>query len=383
MGKIIHKLHLYLGLAAALVLMVVATTGAILSYEKELLRTLHSESYTVTPQGQKLTNEELLSRFLETHGDVKINGVTLSNDPNAATIINIASKESRKGENIFINPYTAEILPKVTSHKFFKFVENIHRRLLLGEVGKQIVGASVLILIFLLFSGIYIYMPKIKRGFVKALTFSPRAKGRSFLYSLHGAVGLWIVPIYLLITLTGLYWSYHWYNDMLHSLTGVESHKHAPAPKGDKKKDATKKDNRAEMKKMAMQKAPKNQPQDIAAAFALFHADVTQCYSEVMLRTPRSDDVYMFFYLDKVSAHPYARNKAEINLKTREILKNELYEDKTVTQKLMASIFALHSGEFFGWIGQLLFFIAALMMPILAITGFLLYIKKRQAKYAH
>jgi len=223
MGKIIHKLHLYLGLAAALVLMVVATTGAILSYEKELLRTLHSESYTVTPQGQKLSNEELLSRFLETHGDVKINGVTLSNNPNAATIINIASKESRKGENVFINPYTAEILPKVTSHKFFKFVENIHRRLLLGEVGKQIVGASVLILIFLLFSGVYMYMPKIKRGFVKALTFSPRAKGRSFLYSLHG-------PIYLVITLTGLYWSYHWYNDMLHSLTGVESHKHAQSP---------------------------------------------------------------------------------------------------------------------------------------------------------
>jgi sulfite reductase (NADPH) flavoprotein alpha-component len=383
MGKLLHTLHLYLGLGAALVLMVVATTGAILSYEKQLLRIIHAKSYTVAPQGQKLSNEALISHFLEKNGEVKINAMTLSTDVNAATIINIASQESRKGENIFLNPYTGEILPKVTSHKFFMFVENLHRRLLLGEVGKQVVGASVLILIFLLLSGVYMYMPKIKRGFINALTINTQAKGRSFLYTLHGSVGLWVLPIYLSITLTGLYWSYHWYNDLLHSLTGVESHKHAPMPKEGMKKGEAKEQRAKMMQKMAMPKAPLNQPQNIATAFDLFHANVTKRYSEVMLRTPRSGDVYMFFYLGKESTHPYAKNKAEINIQTQELLKDEHYEDKKMSEKLMASIFALHSGEFFGWFGQLLFFLSSLMMPLFGITGFMLYLKKRRTKYAH
>lgn len=386
MGKIIHKLHLYLGLAAALVLMVVGITGALLSYEKQLLRIIHTESYSITPQGDMLTTEQLLERFLEQKGEVKINGITLLQDPSAAVVINIASQKSRKGESVFVNPYTAEILPEVTSHKFFMFVENIHRRLLLGEVGKQIVGASVLILLFLLFSGVYMYMPKIKRGFINALKINPKATGRSFLYTLHGSVGLWVLPIYLSITLTGLYWSYHWYNDLLHTLTGVESHKHAPMPKEAAKKGEGKeqKGNRAEMmKQMSMPKAPANQAQNIAAAFDMFHTNVTKRYSEVTLRTPRSGDVYMFFWLDKESAHPYARNKAEINAAMQALIKDERYDDKTMGQKLMASIFALHSGEFFGWFGQLLFFIAALMMPLFGITGLMLYLKKRRAKYAH
>lgn len=391
MGKIIHKLHLYLGLAAALILLVVGVTGALLSYEKQLLRIIHAESFTVMPQGERLSTEALLERFIEQKGEVKINGVTLSNDENAAVVINIASQKSRKGESIYVNPYTAEILPEVTSHKFFMFVENLHRRLLLGEVGKQIVGASVLILIFLLFSGVYMYMPKIKRGFINALKINPKATGRSFLYTLHGSVGLWVLPIYLSITLTGLYWSYHWYNDMLHAITGVESHKHAPMPKEGMKKEQGKQKGEGEqkakrqemMKQMAMPKAPENQPQNIAQAFELFNTLVDKRAQEVMLRTPRSGDVYMFFWLEKDPAHPYARNKAEINAASQALIKDERYDEKNMGEKLMASIFALHSGEFFGWFGQLLFFLAALMMPLFGITGLMLYIKKRRAKYAH
>ena len=90
----------------------------------------------------------------------------------------------------------------------------------------------------------------------------------------------------------------------------------------------------------------------------------------------------MFFYLDKESAHPYAKNRAQINIQTQQLLSDEHYADKSMGEKLMASIFALHSGEFFGWFGQLLFFIAALMMPLFGITGLMLYLKKKGTKYA-
>lgn len=368
MKKIVHKLHLYLGLSASLVLIVVALSGAILSYEKQILTLLHKESFTVTPSVEKkLTPQELTGRFLIQKPNAKINAFTLYNDKTSTYIINIQSKKSRKGKNYFINPYTGEILPEVTSHEFFHFVENIHRRLLIGEVGKQIVGISVLTLIFLLFSGVYIYMPKIKRGFVNALKIHPSAKGRSFLYSLHGAIGLWIVPIYLSIALTGLYWSYHWYNDMLHTLTGVEKRAKPQMQKGLMQKE--------NKKEQVMAQEPQEQ---IAKAFELFDASVNNCYANAMFRLAKGKNDGQFIYIDKKPSHIYARNFMSVNTQTMQIKKHERYDEKTLTQQLMGSIFALHSGEYFGWLGQLIYFIAVLMMPLLGITGLMLYLNRRK-----
>ena len=372
MGKIVHKLHLYLGLAAAIVLMVVGVSGAILSYEKELLGMLHKESFKVEPTKEgKLEIEQIVNRFLEVKKDAKINSFTLSKDAESSYSINVASKENRKGDNYYVNPYTAEILPDVSSQKFFKWVENLHRRLLLGEVGKQIVGASVLILVFLLLSGITMYMPKIKRGFVNALKIHPKAKGRAFLYTLHGSVGLWVVPLYLVISLSGLYWSYEWYNKMLHAMSGVE------------------KPERPKMQKPSAQgeKKSKSEPQvegeqgkAIAEAFKTFDTLVENCYAQATLRISKKENEFTVIYIDKQPAHTYARNQLQFNPQTMELLKHERYNDKTLAERLMQSMFALHSGEFFGWIGQLFFFLAALIMPLFGITGLMIYMKKRKQK---
>jgi sulfite reductase (NADPH) flavoprotein alpha-component len=46
----------------------------------------------------------------------------------------------------------------------------------------------------------------------------------------------------------------------------------------------------------------------------------------------------------------------------------------------MSGMFALHSGEFFGGIGQALMFVASLMMSLFGITGLMMYLKKRKVK---
>ncbi|RXK07352.1 sulfite reductase, partial [Halarcobacter bivalviorum] len=49
----------------------------------------------------------------------------------------------------------------------------------------------------------------------------------------------------------------------------------------------------------------------------------------------------------------------------------------------MSSMLPLHSGEYFGWIGQLLMFLASSLMALFVITGYMLYydrLKKKRAK---
>ena len=57
------KIHWFLGITAGIILLVVGITGAIMSFEKEILKAINSESYVVNvPQNQeKLNVKEFLS----------------------------------------------------------------------------------------------------------------------------------------------------------------------------------------------------------------------------------------------------------------------------------------------------------------------------------
>ena len=388
--SLMHNLHLYLGLAATIVLMIVGVTGALLSYEKELLRIFNPSSFEVKVQEKKLPMEQLVTKFLQQKPDAQIRMITISSEADESYMFRIASPESRKGEKVYIDPYTAELLPQLSGEKFFRIVENLHRRLMLGEFGKQLVGASTIILIILVISGIYIYMPRIKRGFLASFTFKTKTKGKAFLYSMHGAVGMWVIPFYLVVSLTGLYWSYQWYNSALYALAGVEKpqrHMHKKPQKKEQQSTVAKEKTATTSAQDAKRGAQKTQvrPSDkfansIATAFESFHIFVGHCYADATLFTEAKDGVYRFMYVDKDPAHIYARNSLEVRPETMQLIKHERYDDKTAGGQLMGSIFALHSGEYFGWIGQLGMFLASLLMPLFGITGLMLYLKKRKSK---
>src|SRR5690606_26397533 len=56
---------------------------------------------------------------------------------------------------------------------------------------------------------------------------------------------------------------------------------------------------------------------------------------------------------------------------------HQRYDDGTWRQKVGASMFALHRGSFFGLPGVVLFMLASLLMPLFAVTGWMLYLERR------
>ena len=382
------KLHLILGLSAGFILLIVGFTGAMLSFEKEILNVINQNTYKVTVFDKpKLSTKELLEKFQEQKPQAKINAITISSFEDDSVSINVAGEgqNTRKGVTYYVNPYTAEILPELKGVSFFKTVENIHRRLLLSDFGKQVVALSVVSLLVLMFTGIYIYYPRLKKSFLQSLKLNFQSKGRFFLANLHSAIGMWVIPFYLLASLTGLYWSYEFVSNGLHSITGVEK------PKKPQMKAPTEVQNKAQGEKseqkikepraeMPMQVGEKISFDDISLSVDTFKNLVKNEYSTATLRFPQKGSVYSFDYLAIDTPHERAKNKIEFDIKTNEVLKHEKYEDKTLTQKLMGSILPLHTGEYFGVIGQTLMFLASLMMPLFAITGLILYVKRTKKK---
>ena len=195
-------------------------TGAIYSYEQPIQKWLNPDSYTVQAENRdKLSPAELYQHFQIAKPEMKINSITVAKDPTASSSMNIVKEGARKGYNMMINPYTAEVLPEIKGREFFQFVQQLHRNLTVGPVGKQITGACTLMLLIFIFSGLYLRWPK-KHSFKQWLMIKPQLKGRNFLWDLHAVVGTWVVIFFLIIACTGVTWSYGWWRSGLYIVFG-------------------------------------------------------------------------------------------------------------------------------------------------------------------
>ena len=69
-------------------------TGAIYSYEPQILKWMNSDSYTVQVQEQdKLSPAQLYQHFQTQNPEMKINSITVAQDPSASSTVNIVKEE--------------------------------------------------------------------------------------------------------------------------------------------------------------------------------------------------------------------------------------------------------------------------------------------------
>lgn len=364
------KIHWFLGIVFGLTLIVIGVSGAVLSYEKEILRFINKDTYFVeVPQDKaKLSAQELLTIYQEQNSKARINSITISSNATSSASINIASQDpkDRRGITEYLNPYTAEVLPQIVGKDFFMFFFTLHRWLTLEgdyrSIGKNIVAISTIACILLVIGGIVVYFPRIKNHFFKSFTFSFKHKNRAFLSTMHSAIGLWVTPFFLLVCLTGLYWSYDWYRSAMFKVFNVEQ----PV-----------RNNQAQPK----QNEYKPNFENIQKVVDIFNQNVTKDYKSATIRLNGSkDNIYTVSYLFEDATHYRETNSMEINLNSLKVEKSVIFKDKPLNEQIMSSMLPLHSGEFFGWIGQLGMFLSSSLMALFVITGYMLYFKRRKSK---
>ena len=392
----IFQIHWFLGITAGLVLAVVGVTGAMLSFEHDLLKAMNAGVMTVPASGRApLAPDELLARIATAEPTKTITSLTLSSAPGDSARVGFAPPANAqpgpggrvRGENRYVDPYSGELLGQPRGEGFFRTTMQIHRWLAADDVGKQIVGASTVALVFFCLSGLYLRWPRRWRDWRAWLRLDWALKGRSFLWHLHSIVGTWVVVAYLVMALTGLFWSYEWYRSGLYAITGtpVPAQRGGPPAGGDAKPPSARGDrserrgNPAAGDGTAQAAAA---PTDVAAAFAAFDAAVP-ARSTLTLRVPTAPGQPLeFTYQDPDPPHERANNRLVLDAATLAVSAHERYDDKPAGQKIMASILPLHSGSFFGLPGLLLFAVASLTMPLFTISGWMLYLDRRKKKRA-
>lgn len=111
-----------------------------------------------------------------------------------------------KGKDAFKTESPAKDAPYGTTTKrdFFSYVTKFHTGLMMGPVGKLIVTYTTLLFVFILISGIFVFLPKNGKQLCQRFKVEWGKGCKRRLFDLHVSLGWWTILWLLLLAVTGL-----------------------------------------------------------------------------------------------------------------------------------------------------------------------------------
>jgi sulfite reductase (NADPH) flavoprotein alpha-component len=370
--KVLFQVHWFFGITAGLVLALMGITGALYSFEDEIVDALNPDTLFVQPLERQLSLPEMVSK-VEAQGKDKVSMFRIEPDSNrVAQVWFQPPPGQRRGEMHNFNPFTGAFTEDALGQDFFGFILNLHRFLAAGEYGKQVTAACTLILVFFCLSGLYLRWPRQALNWRVWLTLDWAKKGRSFNWDLHSVFGTWCLIVYLLLAITGLMWSYDWVSNGMNKLIGDppvagEQRRGGGGPRpGPGPKEAV----------PVQAAAP-----DYALIWDTIQKTAGPDLKAYNLRMPQAPgQMATVFYILKNAPHPRALNQITIDPASGQLKAVSRYADKGYGAKLLVSNYSLHTGSYWGLPGRIVITVAALLMPLFFITGWLLYLDRRRKK---
>lgn len=376
--KLLHQLHLWLGIGSGLILFIVCLSGSVLTFQTDIEQLLSPDSYRVAAQGQRMPVDSLLAGIQAKYPEQKVLGLTLPQDPEQAATARILDKgeEKGRGKAYLFDPYTGvETAPKAAwvSDTFMWFFR-LHRWLLLDTpVGRPIVGVATLIMAFLLLSGLVLWWPKKWKQLKQGLLVKRNASGKRLNYDLHNVLGFYALPLLVVMSLTGLTWSFEWYTDGVYLLLDGKAPQQEMA-EGGKKGGKDGKGKREERGQAEQQKPA------VSYGTMLSQAEQLLPYpGDYRISLAGDKPVVSISKIDRSGTFSLpSSDKLTFDARSGRLKKQDLYADRSLGEQVMGIVKPLHTGEIFGTFSKVLYLLACLIGTSLPITGTLVWWNKRK-----
>ena len=219
--RAIFWIHLTVGVTAGLVILMMAVTGVILTYEAQLNRWALREYRTdpLPPDKTPLRIDELIGHV--TAGPVT--SVAVKRDLQDPAVIRLDG-----GATVYVDRFTGEALGNgnTATRRFLRSVMYWHRWFALeGEyriVGRTFTATANLGFLFLVVSGVYLWWPSTgsRVAWRQVLWFRRRLSGRARNFNWHSVIGFWAAVPLAIIVASGATISYQWAGNLVYRLAG-------------------------------------------------------------------------------------------------------------------------------------------------------------------
>jgi uncharacterized iron-regulated membrane protein len=272
---------------------------------------------------------------------------------------------------LFVNPYTTEVLgaPPEGLDGFFSAVTGWHRWFNVQGEGRApwraITGASNLIFLFLIVSGVYLWLPKMWKwaAFKAHLLFSRQAlRGKARDYNWHHVLGIWTsIPLFVVVA-TATVFSYPWASNAVYRVFGEE-----PPTRGGPPPAAVGAGNTL----LGAQSAAAGNARALSFD-GLFERAALQVYDwkTITMSLPSSGAATVSFAIDQGNGgQPQLRHNLTLRTENGEVAAWEPFQSQSPGRRARSWVRFLHTGEALGIVGQTVAGLVSLTSVVMVWTG--------------
>jgi uncharacterized iron-regulated membrane protein len=359
----IFWIHLVCGVATGLVVLMMSVTGVILTYERQIIAWADRTTYAPpAPDAARLPLERLVEVARRQRPQLVPTTLMLRNEPDAPVVL----AAGRSG-SVLADPYSGVVSDPGAAglRSFFSAVTGWHRWFnATGEsraAARAITGASNLAFLFLIFSGMYLWLPRVFKwaAFRARLLFNSKAttaEARDFNW--HHVFGIWSAIPLAVVVATATVFSYPWANALVYRIAGEEP----PAPgAGPPRGQAA-----------AEVVVPDGTAIDRLGYDALLaHAAAHGAWQTLTLNLPASPDALTVrIGIDEGNGgQPQRRHTLTLDASTGAVVSYAPFSSQTAGQKARSWIRFLHTGEALGLVGQTVAGLVSLTSILMVWTG--------------
>jgi uncharacterized iron-regulated membrane protein len=351
--------HLVGGVTAGIVILIMSLTGALLTYERQLIE-WSDRAFRVTPSAdaQRLPVQALMDQVTASHPDIVPTAVTVRADREAPVTINAGQR------TVYVNPYNAQVIGEPTTdiRRWMSELRAWHRWLAIEgpnrPVARAITGWSNAIFLFIVLSGMYLWMPRRwSWQNVKAITlFRSGLSSKARDFNWHNVIGIWSAVPLALVVATAMPISFPWANNLVYRAVGEAPPQQGGGPGGPAGRGA----------------ARQPQPVRVANLDALFARAEQQVagWRSINLRLPTAADAPLAFAVDQGNGgQPQLRSTLTLDASTGGVVRWETFESQSLGRRLRSWSRFTHTGEAFGLLGQTIAGLVSAGGVVLVYTG--------------
>lgn len=200
-SRLFFLVHSCTGVVAGLVLFVICWSGTFAVFAHEL-------DWLVTPQARVQPGdtragwEEWLEAVRAAQPEAEIVSITAPRYARSAVTALIVDQRGQS-RFVYVDPYRATVLGDSSIYTLHRFLRNLHMSFFMGSTGIYVVSVFALFLLLSMVSALFFYRRWWRRFF-----FMPRGRGHGYWSGLHRTTGLWSLPFVLLIGLTSAWYGF-------------------------------------------------------------------------------------------------------------------------------------------------------------------------------
>lgn len=388
-------LHLWLGLASGVIVLIVCLTGCIWVFNDEITALLEPETKVEWQEKPVITPGQLSAIVARDYPD-KL--PAFANYRQGRVInLNLKDKVEKKdkaerggrrvgGTTLKINPYTGEVISKEVRKKgetdFFRFILNGHRFLWMpSAIGRPIVNYGTLVFVVLLITGLIWWYPKKWNNATRDKSFKIKwaASFKRVNLDLHNVLGFYSLLFLLAIALTGMVYGIKWYSEGLYWVTSggepLAEFKRLESDSLQARKFYTPE----QAMDLAWNKVIGRHPE--SEGFFYNFPDTSNAKATIAITVyPNAGQFY--------NSRGYTFDQHTLTELKRDDVYSRNYETAGFATKLRKMNFDIHIGSILGFPGKVMAFLASLIGASLPITGFLIWYgrkfkKKKSVKKAN